>query len=77
MTSPPPTASNSSPLLHLHRIIESVIGHRFDDIAPMNTIARVKTPVLLVHDREDDVVLAWLAVHQSPERLQLDPGQTK
>lgn len=40
----------------VNRYIESVIGHRFDDIAPVHSIARVKAPVLLVHGREDDVV---------------------
>ncbi|PRD64310.1 alpha/beta hydrolase [Malikia granosa] len=40
----------------VNRYIESVIGHRFDDIAPVHTIAQVKAPVLLVHGREDDVV---------------------
>jgi uncharacterized protein len=40
----------------VNRYIESVIGHRFDAIAPVHTIARVKAPVLLVHGREDDVV---------------------
>ena len=33
-----------------------MIGHRFDDIAPCNTIARVTCPVLLVHGRDDDIV---------------------
>ncbi len=40
----------------VNRYIEGVIGHRFDDIAPVRTIARVKAPVLLVHGNEDDVV---------------------
>lgn len=40
----------------VNRYIESVIGHHFDDIAPVRTIARVKAPVLLVHGSEDDVV---------------------
>ena len=40
----------------VNRYIEGVIGHRFDDIAPIRTIVRVKAPVLLVHGREDDVV---------------------
>jgi dipeptidyl aminopeptidase/acylaminoacyl peptidase len=33
-----------------------VIGHRFTDIAPCNTIARVSCPVLLVHGLEDETV---------------------
>ena len=40
----------------VNRYIESVIGHRFDDIAPVHSIARVRAPVLLVHGRADDVV---------------------
>lgn len=33
--------------------VQRVIGHRFDDIAPCRTIARVDCPVLLVHGRDD------------------------
>lgn len=40
----------------VNRYIERVIGHRFSDIAPVNTIARVQAPVLLVHGQQDDVV---------------------
>jgi uncharacterized protein len=36
--------------------VQNTIGHRFDDIAPVNTIARVRCPVLLVHGADDDVV---------------------
>jgi dipeptidyl aminopeptidase/acylaminoacyl peptidase len=36
--------------------VQKAIGHRFDDIAPVNTIARVLCPVLLVHGADDDVV---------------------
>lgn len=36
--------------------VERVIGHRFADIAPCNTIARVSSPVLLVHGSEDETV---------------------
>jgi pimeloyl-ACP methyl ester carboxylesterase len=36
--------------------VQRVIGRRFDDIAPVNTISQVKCPVLLVHGREDDTV---------------------
>ena len=38
------------------RYVQRTIGHRFDDIAPVNTIARVRCPVLLVHGADDDVV---------------------
>jgi uncharacterized protein len=38
------------------RYVEWVIGHRFDDIAPINTIQRVRCPVLLVHGAEDSIV---------------------
>ena len=34
--------------------VQQVIGHRFADIAPCNTIARVSCPVLLVHGSEDE-----------------------
>lgn len=36
--------------------VQQVIGHRFDDIAPAATIARVRCPVLLVHGADDEVV---------------------
>ena len=36
--------------------VQRTIGHRFDDIAPVATIARVRCPVLLVHGEDDDVV---------------------
>ncbi len=38
------------------RYVERVIGHRFDDIAPINTIRRVRCPTLLVHGAADDTV---------------------
>jgi DMSO/TMAO reductase YedYZ heme-binding membrane subunit len=38
------------------RYIERVIGHRFDDIAPIATIRRLRCPVLLVHGGEDATV---------------------
>jgi len=38
------------------RYVEWVIGHRFDDIAPINTIRRVSCPTLLVHGAEDSTV---------------------
>jgi dienelactone hydrolase len=38
------------------RYVEWVIGHRFDDIAPVNTIRRVPCPILLVHGAEDTTV---------------------
>ncbi len=51
--------------LHLPRIpigwlvlkyIEHAIGHRFDDIAPVNTIKKIQAPVLLVHGEADRLV---------------------
>ncbi len=36
--------------------VQRTIGHRFDDIAPVTTIARLRCPVLLVHGADDDVV---------------------
>ncbi len=38
------------------RYVESVIGYRFDAIAPVNTIGRVRCPTLLVHGAEDATV---------------------
>lgn len=38
------------------RYVEWVIGHRFDDIAPVNTIRRVRCQTLLVHGAEDTTV---------------------
>ena len=38
------------------RYVEWVIGHRFDDIAPINTIRRVRCPASLVHGAEDSTV---------------------
>lgn len=38
------------------RYVEWVIGHHFDDIAPVNTIRRVNCPTLLVHGAEDSTV---------------------
>ncbi|HHI75793.1 MAG TPA: alpha/beta fold hydrolase [Gammaproteobacteria bacterium] len=51
--------------LHLPRIpvgwlvlkyIEHAIRHRFDDIAPVNTIEKIQAPVLLVHGEADRLV---------------------
>lgn len=36
--------------------VQRTIGHRFDDIAPINTIRRIRCPVLLVHGTEDTTV---------------------
>ncbi|HID81528.1 MAG TPA: alpha/beta fold hydrolase [Chromatiales bacterium] len=38
------------------RYVEWIIGHRFDEIAPMHTACRITCPVLLVHGRDDQVV---------------------
>ncbi len=38
------------------RYVEWVIGHRFDDIAPVNTIRRARCSTLLVHGAEDTTV---------------------
>lgn len=38
------------------RYVEWVIGHRFDAIAPINTIRWVQCPVLLIHGAEDTTV---------------------
>ena len=33
-----------------------IIGHKFDDIAPMNALCSIKCPVLLVHGTSDTVI---------------------
>lgn len=38
------------------RYVQHVIGHRFDAIAPIHTIARINCPVLLVHGSDDSTV---------------------
>ena len=40
----------------LLRHVQRVIGARFDDIAPLHTLPRVRCPVLLVHGRDDRTV---------------------
>lgn len=41
---------------YILEFVQKTIGFRFDDIAPINTIARVRCPVLLIHGIDDDVV---------------------
>lgn len=36
--------------------VQRVIGHRFDAIAPCNTIARIACPVLIIHGMADETV---------------------
>ncbi len=38
------------------RYVEWVIGHRFEQIAPLNTLSSISCPVLLVHGVVDDTV---------------------
>lgn len=38
------------------RYVERIIGHRFDAIAPVATIGRVRCPVLIGHGTADDLV---------------------
>ncbi|RTZ61296.1 MAG: alpha/beta hydrolase [Gammaproteobacteria bacterium] len=38
------------------RYVERIIGHRYEDIAPVHTACRADCPVLLVHGREDHTV---------------------
>jgi pimeloyl-ACP methyl ester carboxylesterase len=45
------------PLLNgILRYVEWVIGHRFEQIAPLNTLGKINSPVLLVHGLADDTV---------------------
>ena len=41
---------------YILRHVERTIAHRFDDIAPLRSIARLNCPVLLVHGEQDTVV---------------------
>jgi len=41
---------------YVMRHVQSVIGARFDDIAPLASMARLRCPVLLVHGTDDAVV---------------------
>ncbi len=38
------------------RHVQRVIGARFDDIAPLRTVAQLRCPLLLVHGRDDGTV---------------------
>ena len=38
------------------RYVQRIIGHRFSDIAPQNTIAKINCPVLLAHGIDDSTV---------------------
>jgi len=38
------------------RYVEWIIGHRYDEIAPIHTACRIKCPVLLVHGTADKTV---------------------
>lgn len=38
------------------RYVERVIDHRFDAIAPINTLGKIRCPVLLVHGEHDTVI---------------------
>ena len=40
------------------RYVEWVIGHRFEQIAPLNTLGNISCPVLLVHGVTDNIVPA-------------------
>lgn len=54
------------------RHVQRVIGARFDDIAPLHTITRVRCPVLLVHGQHDDTV-----PFDDARRLQAAAGQAE
>ena len=54
--------------------IQHVIGYRFDDIAPLNTIGRVRCPVLLIHG-SDDLVVPVADARALYARLQGQPGR--
>jgi dipeptidyl aminopeptidase/acylaminoacyl peptidase len=60
------------------RTIERTIGHRFDDFAPLQTIARIDAPVLVLHGLDDRTVPAGdaerLAAAGPAATLRLVPG---
>ena len=60
------------------RTIERTIGHRFDDFAPVHTIARIDAPVFVLHGLDDHTVPARDAerlVERGPSAtLRLVPG---
>ena len=53
----------------VNRYVESVIGARFDAIAPVHTLALSQSPVLLVHGLQDSIVpiedARWLWQHRA------------
>lgn len=61
--------------------VQHVIGHRFDAIAPLNTLPRITCPVLLVHGADDSTVPVSdahaLFARRPSERVQLRvlPGE--
>lgn len=60
--------------------VQNVIGHRFDDIAPLTSMGRLQCPVLLVHGEDDEVVPVedarrlYRAGRQGKARLLVLPG---
>lgn len=61
------------------RYVEFIIGHRYDDIAPINTACQVTCPVLLVHGKADKTVPVTdaIAIHDNcngncPELILID-----
>lgn len=57
------------------RYVERVIGHRFDAIAPVATVSRLRCPVLIGHGAADDTVApeAARAIHarRTSDRVEL------
>lgn len=60
--------------------VEQTIGYRFDDIAPLATLPRLRCPVLLVHGEHDavtpvsDAYLLQAVRSHDPARLLIGPG---
>ena len=59
----------------VNRYVESVIGARFNVIAPMHTLAHAQCPVLLVHGLQDSTVpiedARWLWQHRGQAQVTL------
>lgn len=65
---------------YILRYVQFVIGHRFDDIAPLTTISQALCPTLLVHGSDDKTVpvaeahAIYAARGKAPVQLQIIPG---
>lgn len=40
----------------INQYVQWVIGHEFQNFAPLNTVCRIKTPILIVHGKSDTTI---------------------